>query len=1476
MLKTSNQSMNSLLIRWIFIIYHICATFSNESDSKLLDIEDYQYHFKTHEYKFSIQPTYESIQYPLIGNNNNISITFEIDFNSTVSLLFDDILLDFFNLDDFTEITYTSSIQDNPSHRSLLNYYEPEIIKENPGSTRELEAEMNSKVQTMKKDLKKQMKEEKEKQEAIKEGKEYQKKVQNGEEETGELDKEQSEKKKQDKMKKKKKQQQQQSEESPDDKKNKKKRKKQSESEEDGVIHTVRKKEQKENPWRNHAFDGKKKKDFPSNKEWQQYRNFNKYNFPKGVNEDFDEYAKRRERALKKGGEYYDKLHGPNGDLPGHGPEELRKRYMQIKHKKPKIDHYPPPADEPRSEPYHHGKFIGIPERRSWFMAQQFCREQYGTNLASISDQKELLEVRYAMLCPPSFYELTGVDTHRHVCNQVAGYGHCWLGLHRPFGTWMDGKAVIYKNWEAHGVNNWHELPLNCVEMVYDDEKWHAQLCTVRRSFVCETPRSRTRGKFIAVGKALSWETAEKYCQRTYNSDLAVINTRKENRLAMNLCRDVSYDGHHCWIGLVSPFDLWSNGSPTGYRNFALPYMTSPDHMVRFMRREGPEPYDEDKNGNIIGYHNEIDHAEAVRHHKELTDEDKFKLAMLKLAKMERGKHSNHPRQHKKQQEEVHNDYADALQLGPNHASAPDELLENDETKPYRKKSKVNPENFEVPGGEDDDKLEKDLEKMGEELEDDQKPKKKKGKQAKQKEKEKMKDKSKSKSKSESKESKEKEKENESEETTVQTIETDEQNDQAELEGKMTDADEKQAADEYLADLEKTKQKYHERDPNGYAALHHHDKIPNDNCAAIETSYGGKWKKRRCSFRHYFLCNNPSQYGTTMHNNMMGMHGMSRYGMSPYGMHNGINSRYGNMNGMGMGMSLQNGMNGIYGANGLNGMNSNHRGMNGMLHQNGRAGMHGMNGMNPNYGTMNQMNGMGMPTQNGMHGMNQYGVHHRRRRLMDSDLDIDEKQVFLGSIMKKITGAVGGLFRKKRMKKRRNRRRERLEHEERLRRRRERRRRRIRRRRRFKRWLLRHYGHGHKRQCHGNCPYKHLHIRTLPEDMHWAPLSGVLPMFGVDGIHQHHIKKHHKPKIHIVAKVHLPKHREVDNGYLDYDLLSNLLFGESSNGGHKKQTLHDFNKREENVEKMISHQQNKNKDEAALMKMDHEHDGQAKYRRWDRINDRRADGDEEHRRLMVSEGDEYDVNGIEVVSRCKILRAYGCEICLKYYDNERMFGVDVKQFEKRELRETKRRIFRDVMDLNQKHYRDYKILDVSEDDDAVTDNGGHVLFEPIDGNLGYAIYKYEAFKNGQSDDEHVAVGQFDGFKDYTRFNADFEIIFHAESLDATQCGVTLTGLPFKLCLRDNTVFFERDNRNDILDASFSFLMKEFIDAEFEDSEFMLDDDANWDEINVINMGQFIEQCNYMHIAKVCVRKDGNSHIPISASIVFQYLNKIND
>merc|ERR1712129_361199 len=68
--------------------------------------------------------------------------------------------------------------------------------------------------------------------------------------------------------------------------------------------------------------------------------------------------------------------------------------------------------------------------------------------------------------------------------------------------------------------------------------------------------------------------------------------------------------------------------------------------------------------------------------------------------------------------------FAHARQMGPNHASAPDDEMENDETQPYRKK---NDEEETEGDSEDDvpekDEMEKELEQMRDDFDEEKKGK---------------------------------------------------------------------------------------------------------------------------------------------------------------------------------------------------------------------------------------------------------------------------------------------------------------------------------------------------------------------------------------------------------------------------------------------------------------------------------------------------------------------------------------------------------------------------------------------------------------------------------------------------------------------------------------------------------------------------------------------------------------------------------
>ena len=1070
------------------------------------------------------------------------------------------------------------------------------------------------------------------------------------------------------------------------------------------------------NPYRNHAFDrgmsGYPHPKFPNVKQWKKYRKFNdrlgkgEFSGPQYSERqsEYEDYRLKRNKALHRGGEIYDRFHKNGRDLPGHDPYSLKKRFARRRRRKKKgkryvvkKKEYPPPPEIPRKVPYHHGKYIGVPMKKTWFMAQQFCREQYGTNLASIMTKDELNELR-------------------HVCDEVAGYGHCWIGLRRPFGTWQDGKPALYTNFGPNGVNNLHDEPVNCIEIlsINDNKQWNAQLCTVRRPFICEIPRKRTRGKFIAVGKTMSWESAENYCQQTYNTDLATIETKKENRLAMNLCRDISSDMHHCWIGLIKPFKIWTDGTKVKFENFKLGWTEDHKGLNVHENKKGiPEPYGED------------DQDDA--------NYNKKKRLLLELAQ---GKdHPNPPKGQDPLINEIKRD-----------------LKDQEEQEEYKQLTNNRKGMAEI---------ERELSAM------------------------------------------QKVQQAQDEERGTEQFNTDETfpKKKPPKKKKLTNDKNKKKKTKKKGDKQlkhngyETENEKFEEDAN----IDKHPKKPinkeeeasgKDFCGQINTSYGGIWDKRRCDFRHFFICNNPS-----------------------YILHKANKDR------------------------------------------------------EPDF----------------------WG---RRRRLRyydeyddkEEEDEEEEEEEFLGKMFKKVFKKLKGRKKRRRGRTRRGRRRSRRRKNRRYRSRRRRRKRR-RRRRKFMRWLRRHYGKGRRSKCGPRCPYKRIKIRSLPKDMHWSPLSGLLPMFGVQSIHRQ--KK--KPKIHIVAKVHLPKHRTVDNGYLDYDLLNHLLFGEGDRQTiRNNRVMDDWNRKEKQIERMVR----RRKDRKITRDYDREGNFNDKNRERrkrrqedDKLNemfDRNANG---RRRRLIHDDDDDDDDEINIVSRCKILNIQNnnignYEICINYYLIDMSFSFYIKSLNYKEKRENKRRVFREIMDINQNHYKDYKITnEISIIDHPLNDNikeiedqenDEFVLFEPIDGNLGYAIWKYESLNWHKY---KYDIGNFNNFDNYIRFNE----VFSLTSSSYNECSETLNGIPFKLCIEtddnnnDKILYFEKDIENDIFDPEFSFRFKEFIDNEFEHSIFRFNDNSNWDEINVINM-IFLEKCSYLNIAKVCMKEDDN-YLSMTASISFQLMNK---
>eukprot|EP01083_Nonionella_stella_P217490 780810_1 len=394
-----------------------------------------------------------------------------------------------------------------------------------------------------------------------------------------------------------------------------------------------------------------------------------------------------------------------------------------------------------------------------------------------------------------------------------------------------------------------------------------------------------------------------------------------------------------------------------------------------------------------------------------------------------------------------------------------------------------------------------------------------------------------------------------------------------------------------------------------------------------------------------------------------------------------------------------------------------------------------------------------------------------------------------------------------------------------------RKRRRKARRRRFMHWLKLHYGTGVKSRCAANtCRHRHAHhIRVLPNYLNWNPLNEIYPLLGA--------KPPKMPKIHIVAKVHLPKHRPIE-GDLDYDLLNALLFG----GDKVKKETAPVADEKQLAEKM--------------------------YNKWDEENDERMNTFDRRRRML--ENDSIRKKDVYMVSHCRIVRdKLYYEVCMNYDAIAMVISVDIKSLEYRIGRRHKRKVFGDALDVNGMHYKDYRVVERAGNEQKNV--GEYGFFEPIDGNLGYAIFKYESLdwhsvhEYDKLQGDNHEYGDFENFKHYIRFNQRFDLMFDG-------CSVTLAGLPFKMCLNGMILYFEKDASMDVLDPVFSFQMKEFIDKEFEESIFVFDDDAPWDEVNVINMEQHTEKCNYLHIAKVCMTRN-NANGSITAYISFQFMNK---
>eukprot|EP01083_Nonionella_stella_P080197 220246_1 len=192
------------------------------------------------------------------------------------------------------------------------------------------------------------------------------------------------------------------------------------------------------------------------------------------------------------------------------------------------------------------GKYIGVSHARNFHDAERVCRHRYGGELASARSSSENTQIQ-------------------KLCRSLSRRSNCWIGMRRPFRHWTNGKRVSYKHWQPGEPNNAgrHE---SCTE-IYRSGRWNDNRCKRTRPFICETARTSRDRSYIAVGMALSWDNANEYCHRRFNTELATVRSSSTNRAVRRVCNRVANKGS-CWIGLERPFKKWQDKKRVSYKRW--------------------------------------------------------------------------------------------------------------------------------------------------------------------------------------------------------------------------------------------------------------------------------------------------------------------------------------------------------------------------------------------------------------------------------------------------------------------------------------------------------------------------------------------------------------------------------------------------------------------------------------------------------------------------------------------------------------------------------------------------------------------------------------------------------------------------------------------------------------------------------------------------------------------------------------------
>ncbi|XP_018764911.2 macrophage mannose receptor 1-like [Serinus canaria] len=212
-------------------------------------------------------------------------------------------------------------------------------------------------------------------------------------------------------------------------------------------------------------------------------------------------------------------------------------------------------------------------QKKSWFEAEEFCRE-IGGNLVTINTREDQIL-------------LWQLASDKGLNTQAFWIGLFLLNPDEGF-SWIDGSPVIYENWEENEPNNYKELE-HCVMVNRSPQmRWNDLRCEHLLNWICETKKGTlikpeanykldyqltSDGWIIYENKQyyfskdhVHMEEARRICQKNF-ADLVVIE-KESKRLFLWHYIYTKHRGKSFFIGLVVSFDQrfrWLDDSPVNY-----------------------------------------------------------------------------------------------------------------------------------------------------------------------------------------------------------------------------------------------------------------------------------------------------------------------------------------------------------------------------------------------------------------------------------------------------------------------------------------------------------------------------------------------------------------------------------------------------------------------------------------------------------------------------------------------------------------------------------------------------------------------------------------------------------------------------------------------------------------------------------------------------------------------------------------------